>query len=113
MRKFGDFFKRIKLTKIDNTNTENNRTQQVKIQIDGNINLFKDEKDKIIQGANQLLKIGKADNMADAIITFATMFRGLKFKETKRCEDGTLIVVLKETAQQSIDEFNKQDERDL
>ena len=113
VRKFGDFFKRIKLAEKDILSTENNSDKQVQIQIDGDMDLFKDEKEKIIQGAKQLLEIGKATDMADAIITFATIFRGLKLKETKRCEDGTLIVVLRETVMQSIVAFNEDDERDL
>ena len=95
MRKFGDFFKRIKLSEKDITSTENKNVQDVQIQIEGNMDLFKDEKEN------------------DAIITIATMFRGLKFKETKRCEDGTLIVVLRETAQQNVVIFNEDDGRDL
>jgi hypothetical protein len=113
VRKFGDFFKRIKLSEKDINKTEHNSTQQVKIQIEGNIDLFKDEKEKIILGAKQLLEMGKADDKVDAIITFATMFRGLRFKETKRSEDGTVIVVLRETAQQNIVAFKEDNERDL
>jgi len=111
--KFGDFFKRIKVTKNDGSCIENNSTQKVRIQIEGNIDLFKDEKEKIILGAKQLLEIGKASDMEDAIITFATMFRGLRFKETKRSEDGTVIVVLRETTQQNTVVFNEHYEKDL
>lgn len=105
MREFGDFFKRIKVKssveecKNNTSITKSNSGEDIQIDIKGDIGLFEDEKEKIIEGAKTLLQMGKADNMEDAIITFAVMFRGLKFCEVQKSEDGKTIVVLKEIAQ--------------
>ena len=102
IKKFGDFFKRIRLNeeKKSEGNTEPKEERyDIQIQIEGDINLFIDEKEKIIEGAKQLLQMGKADNMEEAIINFAVMFRGLKFSKIKKTDEGTTVVVLKETAQ--------------
>lgn len=99
MGKLGDFFKRIREIEEPTSIAENKNTQEIQIQIEGDLGLFKDENEKIIEGAKHLLEIGRAENMEDAIITAAVMLRGLKFKETKRTEDGRIVVVLRETAQ--------------
>ena len=106
MRKLGDFFKRIKVKEVNTTPVIlKNSIENVQIHIEGDVQLFQDEKEKIIEGAKQLLEIGKADNIEDAIITYAIMFRGLGFSKTiKRSEDGNTIIVLKETAQREIDD---------
>ena len=101
IKKFGDFFKRIRLNeekKFEENTEPKEERYDIQIQIEGDINLFKDEKEKIIEGAKKLLQMGKADNMEDAIITFAVMFRGLKFSKIKKTEEGTTVVVLRETA---------------
>lgn len=98
---FSDFLKRIKVK--DNTSVDETKvdvTQDIQIEIEGDIGLFKDEKEQIIQGAKQLLEMGRAENIEDAIITIATMFRGLKFGGTKKTTDGKTIVVLRETTNQ-------------
>lgn len=98
--KLGNFFKRIKETQKATTSIDKNKpSQEIQIEIEGDVGLFKDEKEKIIEGAKQLLEIERAENMEDAIITAAVMLRGLKFKETKRAEDGRIVVVLRETLQ--------------
>lgn len=98
--KLGEFFKKIKVTQEPTTSIDENKTtQEIQIQIEGDVGLFKDEKEKIIEGAKQLLEIGRAENMEDAIITVAVMLRGLKFKETKKTQDGKTVVVLKEIDQ--------------
>lgn len=103
-----EFFKRIKAKDASNEEeTKADVTQDIEIEIDGNIDLFKDEKEQIMQGAKQLLEMGKADNMEDAIITIAVMFRGLKFREIKKDESGRTIVVLKETVKQKDIEINE------
>lgn len=100
MGKLGDFFKRIKETQKSTTSIDKNKpSQEIQIEIEGDVGLFKDEKEKIIEGAKQLLEIERAENMEDAIITAAVMLRGLKFKEIKRTEDGRIVVVLRENAQ--------------
>ena len=103
MGKIGDFIKRIKVEKNkDIVNTLNNGVSDVEIDIEGDLQLFKDEKEKIIQGAKELLEIGKADDIEDAIITYAMMFRGLGFERTEKSENGKKTVVLRETAQREI-----------
>ena len=113
MSRFGEFFKRIVISREQGKNKETllkkNNFKDIQIQIDGDTGLFKDEKQKIIDGAKQLLELGKCDDMVDAIITVATMFRGLKFQEVKNTEEGEIVIVLKETAQKLRDSF-KQDE---
>ena len=100
MRKKGDFFKRIRVEKNQDVVTSvDNEVSDVEIDIEGDIQLFKDEKEKIIHGAKQLLEIGRADNIEDAIITYAMIFRGLCFARTEKSENGKKTIVLRETAQ--------------
>ena len=98
MSKLSDFINKFKKSNKKEVTEEIEQKPTIRIQIDGDINLFKDEKQKIVTGAKQLLEIGQCENMEDAIITYATMFRGLRFKEIKENEDGERIIVLKETA---------------
>ena len=103
MRKLGDFLKRIKVKEVNAMPAiQKNSFEDVQIHIEGDVQLFKDEKEKIIEGAKQLLEIGKADNIEDAIITYAMMFRGLTFEKTEKNENGKKTVVLRETAQREI-----------
>jgi len=102
MRKMGDFFKRIKVKEnnvIPKTQEENSN-DKIQIEIEGNIELFKEEKEKILEGAKYLLQTKAVKDMEEAIITFATMFRGLKLKEIKKNEDGNIVITLKETVNQ-------------
>lgn len=112
MSKFIKFFKKIKGSNEQSKTEEKTmeKTNNIHIQIDGDIGLFKDEKQKIIEGAKQLLELGKCNDMVDAIITFATMFRGLKFREVKKTEEGEIVIVLKETAQEIKSSFYKDEE---
>ena len=117
---FGELFKRIiasneqsnpgenTVEEINNNNIINN----IRIQIDGDTGLFKDEKQQIVAGAKQLLEMGKCDDMADAIITFATMFRGLKFLEIKKLKNGEIVVVLQETAQELKGSINRDEKNE-
>ena len=103
MRKLGDFLKRIKVKEVNTTPViQKNNIEDVQIHIEGDVQLFKDEKEKIIEGAKQLLEIGKADDIEDAIITYAMMFRGLSFSRTEKNENGKKTIVLRETAQSEI-----------
>ena len=103
MKKLGDFLKSIKVERNQiAVSTVNNEDSEIEIDIEGDIQLFKDEKEKIIQGAKELLEIGKADDIEDAIITYAMMFRGLGFERTEKNENGKKTVVLRETAQREI-----------
>ena len=52
MRKLGDFLKRIKIKEVNTTPViQKNSIENVQIHIEGDIQLFKDEKEKIIEGA--------------------------------------------------------------
>lgn len=105
MRKLGDFFKRIKVKEVNSMPViQKNSFEDVQIHIEGDVQLFKDEKEKIIEGAKQLLEMGKVDDIEDAIITYAMMFRGLSFERTEKRENGKKTVVLRETAQREIDD---------
>lgn len=96
-----DFLKRTKLKEKAPVNElKSDVTQNIQIEIEDSTGLFENEKEQIIQGAKQLLEMGKADNMEEAIIIIAVMFRGLKYNETKESANGK-IVVLRETAKQS------------
>ena len=115
INRLGELFKKIKGNSNEskakeNTNIEKTDNIHIRIQIDGDTGLFKDEKQKIIEGAKQLLELGKCNDMVDAIITFATMFRGLKFREVKKTEEGEIVIVLKETAQELKSSFYKDEE---
>lgn len=111
MSGFGELFKRLKgnteQSKSEENTVEKKNNKNIRIQIDGDTSLFKDEKQQIIEGAKQLLELGRCDDMEDAIITAATMFRGLKFQEVKNNEEGETIIVLKDTAIRSKDSINR------
>ena len=117
---FGELFKRI-IASNEQSNTEENNLEEInnnniinniQIQIDGDTGLFKDEKQQIVAGAKQLLEMGKCDDMVDAIITFATMFRGLKFLEIKKLKNGEIVVVLQETAQELKGSINRDEKNE-
>ena len=117
INRLGELFKKIKgnsnESKVkENTNIEKTDNIHIRIQIDGDTGLFKDEKQKIIERAKQLLELGKCDDMVDAIITCATLLRGLKFRKVKNDGKGEIIIVLKDTAQEFGKYFNR-DEEDL
>ena len=101
LKKFEDFFKRIKVDKNDNNihPTQIEGADEIEIVIEGTVGVFENEKEQIIIGAKQLLQAGAAKDMQDAITTFAVMFRGLKFGEVKKDEGGKTVIVLKETVQ--------------
>ena len=98
--KIRDLFKR----KKQNNTTDNqiDIAEGFEVQIDGDINLFEGEREKIIKAAKQLLEIGKANDMQDAILTIGVMFRGLKFSEIKKTEDGKTIIIFSEVGETEI-----------
>lgn len=76
---------------------EEKRTNiEIVIESESETPLFENESEQILLGAQTLLETKVADNIEDAIITFAAMFRGLKYQETKKAEDGKTIIVLKD-----------------
>ena len=114
MNKINKFLERIKikpkeLPKTINENEEN-RINNIEIKIEGEIKLFENEEEIIIQGARELLQQGRAVNMQEAVITFAVMFRGLKYKGTQITDNGKQIIVLGETLQDEIDIIDRYDE---
>ena len=100
-----DLFKR---KKENNTNTQTDIEGEFEVQIEGNINLFEGEEEKIIKAAKQLLEIGIAKDMEDAIVTIGVMFRGLKFSEVQKNKDGKTIIVFSEVGEKEIN--NKREE---
>ena len=103
--KIRDLFKR---KKQNNTDNQIDVVQEFEIQIEGDINLFEGEKEKIIEAAKQLLEIGKADDIQDAIISIGVIFRGLKFSEVQKTKDGKTIIVFSEVGEKEI--HNKREE---
>ena len=99
MNKIGDFFKRIKVEKNNVPTVEAKHIEDYEIRFKDDFTLFKDEKEKIIQGAKELLEIGMARDAEDAIITCAVMFRGMRYYTTEKNEDGKTVLVLEEIAQ--------------
>lgn len=98
--KIRDLFKRKKQNK--NSDKQVDVAQEFEIQIQGDVNLFENEKEKIIEAAKQLLEIGKADDMQDAIISIGVMIRGLKFSEVKKTKDGKTRIVFSEVGEKII-----------
>lgn len=98
MLKKGPFWDWIKKTE-DTTPSihEKKEDPKIEIHIEGDINLFKDEKEQILILARQLLEVGRENNMEEAIISAAVMFRGLRYLRTETC-DGIKTIILRETA---------------
>ena len=78
------------------------KTPEIEIIIDteGEKPIFEQEDEQIKIGAKIVLENNRAENMEDAIITFACMFRGLTYKGTEHTEDGRTIITFKDTAYQ-------------
>lgn len=94
--KIRDLFKR---RKQNNTEKQIDIAEGFEVQIEGNINLFEGEEEKIIKAAKQLLEIGRAEDMEDAILTIGVMFRGLKFSQVQKTKDGKTIIVFSEVGE--------------
>jgi len=103
--KIRDLFKR---RKQNNTEKQIDIAEGFEVQIEGNINLFEGEEEKIIKAAKQLLEIGRAEDMEDAILTIGVMFRGLKFSEVQKTKDGKTIIVFSEVGEKETQ--NKREE---
>ena len=112
MNKIDKFLERIKvkpkkmLETVSETEKNKNRIDKIDnigIEIETEIKLFDNEEETIIDGARELLEQGRTANIEEAIITFAVEARGLKHKETRKTEDGKLIIVFEETLQNEID----------
>lgn len=103
--KIKDLFKR---KKQNNTDNQIDIAQEFEVKIEGNVNLFENEEQKIIEGAKQLLESGNADNMQEAIATIGVMFRGLKFSEVQKTKDGKTIIVFSEVGEKKTQ--NKREE---
>ena len=73
---------------------------EIRIESENDTPVFENEDIAIKEGAQILLDNKNVDSLEEGIITFATMFRGLKYKETETSEDGKTTIVLRETAYQ-------------
>lgn len=91
-----DLFKR---RKQNNTEKQIDIAEGFEVQIEGDINLFEGEKEEIIKAAKQLLEIGRAEDMEEAIVTIGVMFRGLKFSQVQKTKDGKTIIVFSEVGE--------------
>ena len=97
MLKKGPFWDLIKRTKDTTLSIPKKEELKIEIHIEGDINLFKDEKKQILILARQLLEAGRESNMEEAIISAAVMVRGLRYLRTETC-DGIKTIILRETA---------------
>lgn len=68
----------------------------IQIVIEDYKNLFENEIEIIKNGALILLENGDVDNLEEGIIVFATMFRGLKYKNTEKEENGKTKIILRD-----------------
>jgi hypothetical protein len=93
--------------KKDKTN-EKEAEPIIHIEIDNGSNLFKDEKEAIIEGAKQFLKSGKFKDLEEAILYTAIAIRGLKIKRIDRDIKGEVTIVLTDP----IGESKKNTEKD-
>lgn len=75
---------------------QNDGINNIEIVIENHNDVFGDEQEKIKEGARILLENGGAENIEDGIITFATMFRGLKYKGIEKDENGNVKITLKD-----------------
>lgn len=76
------------------TNTE--LSNNIKIIIEDNNNLFEDEEELIKQGAINLFENGNVESLEEGIKIFAVMFRGLKYKKTEKDQNGNIRIILKD-----------------
>jgi len=75
--------------------TESIKTNDnIEIIIENCQNLFENEHKIIKDGAYVILENGYVKNYEEAIIIFATMIRGLNFKEIQKEEDGKTKIIL-------------------
>lgn len=82
----------------EKTNIGNNKTNtdNIKIIIENSCGAFDNEEEIIKEGAIKFLELGRANDMEDAIITAATMIRGLKYARTEKDENGNIVIVFKD-----------------
>jgi len=89
--------KRKKLLEVnDKVKGNNELTNNIEIIIEDNNNLFENEIEIIKQGAISLLENGNVDTIEEGIKIFATMFRGLTYKNTEKDENGNIKIILKD-----------------
>lgn len=74
----------------------------IQILSESEIPVFENEEETIRQGAQVFLENERARDLEEAIILFATMIRGLKYKRTEQTEEGNKKVILEETAYQKV-----------
>ena len=80
----------------DSSSNNQEKEDNIQIVIIGKGEMFEDEEEQIKVGAKQLLEIGRAKDMNDAIATIGTMFRGLRYRGTEVTEDGKTVITFED-----------------
>ena len=90
--------KRNKILQLEEQNKDGKKidTDNIKIIIKNSSGFFDNEEEMIKEGALNFLETGKVDDMEDAIITSATILRGLKYDKTEKDENGNIIIIFKD-----------------
>lgn len=86
-----DKLKNLQRYETKKCDTEKNDNTQIRIE--NHNELFENEEETIIKGAQVFLEQGHVETLEDGIITFATLIRGLKYKTTTKDEDGNQIII--------------------
>lgn len=92
--------KKIYNDEINNNNI--NQEDNIEIIIENDNNLFENEIEIIKNGALGLLENGYVDNLEEGIIVFATMIRGLKYKEKQKEENGKIKIILSDLKTENV-----------
>lgn len=87
-------FQLINKKKQNNENITDYNKDNIEVIIENGNELFENECEIIKNGASTLLKVGNVDNLEEGIIVFATIIRGLKYKETIEDQNGNLKIIL-------------------
>lgn len=79
---------------------------KIDIIIESSNNLYENEQEMILAGARVLLENRRVDNFEDGIITFATMFRGLRYKGIEKDDDGSVKILLSDMSLENVGRFH-------
>lgn len=90
--------KRNKVVQLEDQVKDNKSTNtgNIKIVIENSCGAFDNEEKMIREGALKFLEMGKADDMEDAIITAATIIRGLAYEKTEKDDDGNMVITFRD-----------------
>lgn len=68
----------------------------IEIVIENHHSEFSNEEEIIKKGARDLLATKAVESLEEGIIVFASIFRGLRYKETIKDDDGNIKIYLKD-----------------